>query len=257
MCLENEMENVNVDANEEFLNKFSKKLMEFKDYKDNPNRNEDYHQSLADDNFVAALIQFSEIKYECLEEGSEITQEDIAKWRPVFEKLVLLDDGIIHTQLELDILDKINDLLGEITNILKVRYYDNYTYINYAISAENQNEIMHNQRAISSKPWMWFVRYGNRASNCPFDKYAEFDITNAALGFNTKSDEEVNIIAKLVEDKGFTLNTKGSNGIGLRGHGCWVSVSSMDDIDKLKKAIRYCFQRRLNDFVTMILDKLN
>ncbi len=257
MSFENEMDNMESAQNEEFLNKFSKKLMEFKDYKDNPNRNDDYHKSLADDSFVAALIQFAEVKYECLEAGTEITMEDIEKWRPIFEKLVLLDDGIIHTQLELDILDMINELLGDITNILKVRYYDNYTYINYAISAENQDEITHNQRAVCNKPWMWFVRYGNRNAYCPFDKYAQFDIENAALGFNTRSEEEVNIITKLVEDKGFTLNVKGANGLGLRNNGCWVAISSFNDIDKLKKAIRYCFQRRLNDFVTMILDKLN
>lgn len=241
----------------QFLLNFGKKLMEFKDYKDNPRRNEDFHQALEDDNFVAALIQFSEIKYECMEPGGEITSEDIAKWRPVFEQLVLLDDGIVHTQLELLILDQINDLLGEITNIMKVRYYDNLTYINYAISAENQDEITHNQRAVSHKPWMWFVRYGNRTANCSFENYAEFNIENAALGFNTKSEEEINVVSKLVEASGFTLNYKSSNGLGLRNNGCWVNISSQEDIDKLKKAIRYCFQRRLNDFVSMLLDKLN
>jgi len=247
------------ESESQFLDNLSKKLMTISSFKNAVNRNEWFRDSLKDDAFVRDMMQFAEIGNGCY------SQSDISTWRHIFSKLVLLGDGLIHTDIEMDILNEINKILGKYSNLLKARFYDSENYMNYAVSAQDQSEIRHNDA--SNTNWIWFVRYGNcqPVDANDFANQAQFNFANGAIAFNITSFFEVSDLERLVTSAGFTLYTDPNPALDLGvdnatnaiNYPRWVAVHSLSDITKLAPAILYCYKKRLADFAKLLTDAVN
>ncbi len=243
----------------QFLHNLSKKLMTLTSFKDAVNRNEWFQSSLLDDNFVREMMDFAEIG------NGFYSQADIKTWRRIFSKLVLLNDGIIHTEIEMDILGKINYCLQRYSNLLKPRYYDRDNYIDYSISAQNQSDIRHDES--DGNNHIWFVRYGNRHTVDPTDfaNQAQFNLANGALAFNISSYFEIADFESLIAEAGFRIYTDPNPNLDLgpnpaaniNNYPRWVEINTLDDIIQLAPAIIYCYKKRLSDFAKILTNAAN
>lgn len=238
----------------QFLDNLSNKLMSVNSFRDAVNRNEWFHDSLKEDSFVRDMMQFAEI-------GNGIySAEDILTWRKIFSKIVLLPDGVVHTEIEMDIFNVLNEMIGGYVELMKFRYYDNVNYMDYAVSAQNQKDIKHNGE-VSGKTWLWVVRYGNCrdvAAN-DYQNQAQFNYENGALAFNVTSFFEVSDFENYIKQAGFAIHAEANPALDLDGSGYarWVEIHSLDDIKALSSAIVFCYKKRLVDFGKMLSDAGN
>lgn len=133
----------------------------------------------------------------------------------------------------------------------------NERYISYLVAIPEANLTpVPNKWHNLSKQYRWAVRFGNRSNNVNVPTNAENELPGiGAFAFQIDSADEFekikNLISPSMRDK---LCTKTCTiGMGLQALRCWLSIDSIDELDGLKEAIVYCYNKQLKK----LLDERN